>query len=181
MGKAVISDLTCCQTYVCKAPESGRGASRAQSEVFSRRHNFQPWRNNNAFDLLSVNDGRPPLISATAKTPRTPPQRPRCFYANSGFCSVPDRQIGQHGNGENLSFGQRRECLHTSRSSLRFGQFGPIEAEFLTDSAHVVWIQVLVRTTKRRLRRPPFSMHRDHDETLSALLLRKVEATPSLR
>ena len=56
-------------------------------------------------------------------------------------------------------------------------QLRPIEAELLTDPAHVARIEVLVRTTKRRLRRPPFSMYRHHDETLAAFLLRKVEAT----
>lgn len=59
-------------------------------------------------------------------------------------------------------------------------QLGPIKAEFLADPAQVARIEVLVRTTKRRLRRPPFSMHCHHDESLAALLLGKVEAAPLL-
>jgi hypothetical protein len=67
-------------------------------------------------------------------------------------------------------------------AALRSRQFGKIEAEFFADTSQVTRVDVLARTPKRRLRCPPFSMHRYHDLTLAALLmLMTVEATPLLR
>jgi len=69
-----------------------------------------------------------------------------------------------------------------SYPALRSRQPGPIEAEFLADPAQVARIDILARTTQRRLRCPPFSMHRHHNRTLATLvMLLPVEAAPLLR
>jgi hypothetical protein len=75
----------------------------------------------------------------------------------------------------------RRFVRVASHSALRPRQIGPIEAEFLAYPTRVAWIEVLARTTKRRLRCPPFSMHGHHDMTLATVMMfMMVEATPSL-
>jgi hypothetical protein len=69
-----------------------------------------------------------------------------------------------------------------SHSALRPRQIGPIEAEFLAYPTRVARIEVLARTTKRRLQCPPFSIHGHHDMTLATIMIfMMVEATPSLR
>jgi hypothetical protein len=69
-----------------------------------------------------------------------------------------------------------------SHSALRPRQIGPIEAEFLAYPTRVARIEVLARTTKRRLRCPPFSMHGHRDMTLATIMMfMMVEAIPSPR
>jgi pimeloyl-ACP methyl ester carboxylesterase len=79
----------------------------------------------------------------------------------------------------------RRFVQVASHSALRPRQIGPIEAEFLAYPTRVARIEVLARTTKRRLRCPPFSMHGHHDMTLATIMMfmmfMMVEAIPSPR
>jgi hypothetical protein len=77
---------------------------------------------------------------------------------------------------------QCNECREVPKADIQTSssrQLGPIETEFLADTAQFARIEVLARTTKWRLRCPPFSMYRHHDMTLAALMmLMTVEATP---
>ena len=117
-------------------------------------------------------------------------QRSPFFAPFFNMIERPVPETYRHYNaGLTCTYGSEVRCarglsIETSAShpALRSRQLGPIKAELLADPAQVAWIEVLVRTAKRRLRCPSFSMHRYHNRTLATLMMFTiVEATPTLR